>query len=136
MKKHILYSGAIVLASLVIAVALMLMRQPAPSQTDNGQELRELRSKIAQLETKTAAVQKELDQVHKQTPRLIYTPVKESISQAPTAVAREQIPPGWKAHEFNGLTYYFTPLGQGSEVSMAPAKPSESLIVERYQNVK
>jgi hypothetical protein len=136
MKKHILYSGAMVLASLVIAATLMSARHPAAPQTDNSQELRELRTRIAQIEAKTAAVQKELGQVHKQIPTLIYTPVNESSSQAPAAVAREQIPPGWKAHEFNGLTYYFTPLGQGTEISMSPAQPSETLLVEPSQNAK
>src|SRR5436305_13661547 len=99
MKKHILYSGAIVLASLIIAVALMTLRHAASPQADNSRELRELRTRIAQLETKAAAVQKELDQVHKQTPTLTYTPVNGPISQSPPAVAHQPLPPGWKAHE-------------------------------------
>jgi hypothetical protein len=122
MKKHILYSGSIILASLVIAAALVFARHAAQRQSDNGQQLKELKARIGRLETKTAALQKELDQAHKQTSTVIYMPANELIPPASTSSAPSRIPPGWKPYEFNGLTYYFTPLGQGTEVSMTPAK--------------
>jgi hypothetical protein len=122
MKKHILYSGSILFSSLMIAGVLVFARHAAQSQSDNGQQLKELKARIGHLETEAARLQKELDRVHKQTSTVIYMPANELISPASTSSAPPQIPPGWKPYEFNGLTYYFTPLGQGTEVSMTPAK--------------
>jgi TolA-binding protein len=131
MKKHILYSGSIILASLIIAAALVSARHPAQTQTDNGQQLKELKAQVGRLETKAAALQKELNELHKQTPTVIYTPANQLIPATTTESERPEIPPGWKPFEFNGITYYLTPLAHEAEVSMLPTKqtgiPVESL---------
>jgi outer membrane murein-binding lipoprotein Lpp len=122
MKKHTLYSASIVLASFAIAAALVLVRRPEPVQNESSQQLKELRARIAQLETKATALQREMDQVRKEPAKVIYTSANELSSPPGTAVAREQVPPGWKPHEFNGMTYYFTLLGEKAEISLAPTK--------------
>src|SRR5882724_486780 len=121
MKEHFLYSVSILFASLIIATALVFARHPAQTKSDNGQQLRELKSQIDRLETKAAALQKELDQLRKQTPAVIYTPANQLIPPT-TGSEPQQIPPGWKPFEFNGLTYYLTPLAHEAEVSMIPTK--------------
>jgi hypothetical protein len=122
MKKHILYSASIIFASLIVAAALVFARHPAQTQTGNGQQLKELKSQVGRLETKAAALQKELDQLHKQTPTVIYTPANQLIPPAKTKSALPEIPPGWKPFDFNGVTYYLTPLAHEAEVSMLPTK--------------
>ena len=125
MKKHILYSASIIFASLIIAAALVFARRPAQTQSDNGQKLEELKAQVGRLETKAAALQKELDQLHKQTPTVIYTPANQLIPPATTTESEpSEIPPGWKPFEFNGITYYLTPLAHEAEVSMLPTKQS------------
>jgi len=120
MKKQIFYSGAILVGSLIISATLLISRFPARNLGDNSAQLKELRARVGQLETKAAALQKDLDQVHKSTPNVVYLKANQSVSPAPTVSAPRQIPPGWKPFEFNGMTYYFTPLGNGTELS-APA---------------
>lgn len=122
MKNHIVYSAAIVLGSFGIAVALVLVRHRAPVQNENGEQLKELRSRITQLETKATALERELEQVRKEPARVIYTTANQVGAPPATTVAREQIPAGWKPFEFNGQTYYLTPLRAEAEVSLAPAK--------------
>jgi len=122
MKKHILYSGSIVVASLVIAAALILPRHTVQRQSDNSGQLKELLTRVGQLESKAAALEKELEQVRRQAPNLIYTPANELFPAPATVPAPEQIPPGWKPYPFNGTTYYITPLGTGMEISMVPAR--------------
>ncbi len=122
MKNHILYSAAIVLASFGIAVALLLVRHRAPLQNENSEQLKELRTRITQLETKATALERELEQVRKEPAKVIYTTANQLSPPPATVVAREQVPPGWKPFEFNGLTYYLTPLHAEAEVSLAPAK--------------
>jgi hypothetical protein len=131
MKKHILYSASIIFASLIIAAAMVSARHPAQTQSDNGQQLKELKAQVGRLETKAAALQKELDQLHNQTPKVIYTLANQLIPPANTKPDLPEIPPGWKPFEFNGITYYLTPLAHEAEISMLPAKqtgiPVESL---------
>jgi hypothetical protein len=122
MKTQILYSSSIIFASLVIAGALVFARHPARSQSDYSAQLNELKARTGDLENKAGALQNELDQVRKRTPTVIFTPANQLTPPATTGPKPRQIPPGWKTYEFNGLTYYFTPLGQGTEVSMTPAK--------------
>lgn len=131
MKTHFLYCGAIVFASLIIAAALLWPRNPAPSRSNNGKQLQELQNRISQLENKAASLEKELgrvrDQSPKQSPTVIYTPASEAVPAVTTEPVPAKIPPGWKPFEFNGMTYYFTPLGQGREVSVAAGKKSQVL---------
>jgi hypothetical protein len=136
MKKHLLYSASIVFGSLIIAAALVFARQRVRGQSDNSEQWKELKTRIAHLETKAAALQQKLDQVHKQTPTVIYTPANQIFPPATTGSAPVKTPPGWKPFEFNGLTYYLTPLGQGTEVSMAPARQTDALVFEPFEKSK
>jgi hypothetical protein len=139
MKKHILYSGAIVFAALTLAAALVWARHPVPSRANGGAQLQELRNRISQLESKAAALEKELGEVRKKpqpTPTVIYTPANEVIPSVTTSPTPEQIPPGWKPFGFNGITYYFTPLGQGMKTTIADARQSEIGSLESFQHAK
>jgi hypothetical protein len=129
MKKHIFYGGAILAGSLLISAALLIARFPTGNQGDNSAQLKELRARVGQLETKAAALQKELDQVHKSTPNVVYLKANQPDSPAPTVPAPEQIPTGWKPFEFNGMTYYFTPLGNGIQHS-APAPTQVQILAD------
>lgn len=138
MKKHVLYSGAIVFGSLIIAAALVL-RHPVPNRTDDGKQLQELRNRIGQLESKAGALEKELGEMRKlpqPSPAVIYKPANEVIPSVTISPTPAQHPPGWKPFKFNGTTYYFTPLGQAAEVSMAPRKQTEAVVLEPLQQSK
>jgi hypothetical protein len=132
-KKHFLYSASILFASLLIAAALVFARRPAQPQSDNGQQLKEFKAQISRLEIKAASLQKELDQLRKQTPAPIYTPANQLIPPATTGSEPLQIPLGSKPFEFNGVTYYFTPLGHKPEVSMIPTKQTDTPSIESFK---
>jgi|SRR5882724_4563961 len=139
MKTHILYSGAIVFGSLIIVVALAWPGHSATSRSNNGEQLKALQNRISQLETKAASLEKELERLQKQAtkqmPTVIYTPANEVVPSIITGQAPAQTPPGWKPFEFNGMTYYFAPLGQKTEVSMSPLK-AENLSPESILETK
>lgn len=128
MKKQLLYSGAIVLGSAMIAAAVLFARHPTQIDTNktqrsnNNQQIEELNARIARVEQKAAALRTELDQVRRQPQSVIFTPATNFAPRVVTQPESRGVPPSWKPFEFNGRTYYFTPLGEKAELSMAPAK--------------
>lgn len=121
-------------ASMITGAALLLFGVAKRTAVNGKAEVRDLRAKIQDLEQKTAELQSELKDLQNRPPSLLATP-----GQAPVPVTRPvkssfphpQVPPGWVPFEFNGMTYYLTPLGHAPQLSMSAAKsPLNNLKLE------
>jgi len=135
MKKKVIF-GLFLLAMLAALAVWLTSTKSIPTsyaQTD----VKELRERIRHLEELSAIFEKKLNEKHnnqvqhaaftpdgkavitydekgahiwqpqdpKGTP--VPVPTQPALSGNPPAAL---IPPGWKAHEFNGMTYYLVPL--------------------------
>ena len=137
MKTRIIFAGLFLLAILA-TVALLLSSNKRPSASYAGADVKELRERIKHLEELTAALEKKLsDKRDNPVTHATFSPDGKTIitgdkqariwdarngkeitpsipnptQPAPSAnPSPGSIPPGWKAHEFNGMTYYVVPL--------------------------
>ena len=136
MKKKLIFTGLFLLAILGALTLLLssISIKPAPQ---SQAELKQLRERIRHLEELTATLEKKLNEKQdSQVKHATFTPDgkvvithddkqvrvwhsrdgKEITPQIPTQPAPSgntpaaSVPPGWKAHEFNGLSYYLVPL--------------------------
>jgi outer membrane murein-binding lipoprotein Lpp len=102
--------GLIAVGCVTLAAFLLLMAQA--QRIDRAQaELKALRAKVERLERDTTAFQSKSSN-DREHPRTLITLPGETLmapSSLPLAPGTK-IPPGWKPFEFNGLTYYLTPL--------------------------
>jgi len=119
----------IVIVASMIAGAALLLFGVANQRAVNGKagkaELRDLNAKIQLLEQKTAELQNELKDLQNRPPSLLAVPGPSPVPVTPpvkSALPHPQVPSGWVPFEFNGMTYYLTPLGHAPQLSMSEAK--------------
>jgi hypothetical protein len=108
-----LCAGLAVVGIVSLIAAFLLSRKPGHENDRARAELKALTAKVEQLERNTAALQKELSDFRQRSKPLAALPHEILMTPATAPPAgRTEIPPGWKPFEFNGMTYYITPLKQ------------------------
>jgi len=118
----------VIVASMITGAALLLFGV-ANRTVVNGKagkaELRDLNAKIQHLEQKTAELQSELKDLQNRPQSSVAVPGPSPVPVTPpvkSSFPHPQVPPGWVPFEFNGMTYYLTPLGHATQLSMSEAK--------------
>ena len=138
MKKKMIFTG-LFLVAILAALSLLLSSTKRTPTSYVQADVKELRERIKHLEQLTATLEKKLNEKHdNQIKHATFTPDgKALVTQGDNATRIWQlhdpkapgtllpapvqpapalnspaasIPPGWKPHEFNGMTYYVVPL--------------------------
>ena len=118
-------TGIVIVASMIAGAALLLFGVANQRAVNGKAEVRDLRAKIQHLEQKTAELQNELKDLQNRPPSLLAVPGPSPVPVTPpvkSALPHPQVPSGWVPFEFNGMTYYLTPLGHAPQLSMSEAK--------------
>jgi len=128
MKKPI-YIVLVALASTAAVTAFLVLSDGSHRPELKPGNSQELNAKIERLEQKIAALQRELSDIRARPPQTVFV-TRERIAEGigsvipavPAAALKPEVPPGWKPFEFNGLTYYLTPLGEIPRVALNSGK--------------
>ena len=117
MKKRV-YAGLIVVACVTVGVVFLVAPRPNQRSTPEETELKALRAQVEKLEQTTAKLQRELGDMRGRPQVQVLAP--ENPIMVPSGMppkSGSQVPPGWKPFEFNGMTYYLTPLKHESGIN-------------------
>jgi hypothetical protein len=124
---------ACVIVSAIVCVAPSSAEQAvppapaAPAAKDPAKLIKSLEDLLKGYQEENAALRAQVAELEAQVVRLQR---KAVMVPQPGVPGQSQVPPGWQPFQFNGMTYYVVPLGDGQgapartiTVPAAPAQP-------------